>query len=175
MTGRRVIDTIAAMVDWPATPDARYALLGHTHAIYALLSHAHAGEDITSGTVADARIAASLTGKTLVTPTIASFVNAQHNHADEAGGGTVSGGGGTPGGATTQVQVNVAGAFGAYSNFTYDGSILTAPIAKIPVVRALRSCHRQSARPSNSIRSRPVRTGNRNRAKAIHPSDIGHL
>ena len=33
----------------------------HTHAgVYALLSHAHAGEDITSGMVADARIASSL-------------------------------------------------------------------------------------------------------------------
>jgi hypothetical protein len=84
MTGRRVIDRIAAMTDWPATPDARYSLLGHTHA----------GEDITSGTVADARIAESLSGKTLVTPVIASFVNAQHNHADAAGGGTVSGAGG---------------------------------------------------------------------------------
>ena len=39
----------------------------HNHnGIYALLSHTHAGEDITSGTVADARIASSLTRDTEV-------------------------------------------------------------------------------------------------------------
>lgn len=53
---------------------------------YALVSHVHAGEDITSGTVADARIDSTLTNKTLVTPTIASFVNAAHTHQDAAGG-----------------------------------------------------------------------------------------
>jgi len=34
------------------------------------------------------------------------------------------GGGGTPGGSNGQVQVNVAGAFGAYSTFTYASNIL---------------------------------------------------
>lgn len=133
MTGRRVIDTISALTDWPATPDARYSLLGHTHA-YAPVSHAHAGEDITSGTVADARIAASLSGKTLVTPTIASFVNAQHNHSNAAGGGTVSGG--APGGATTQVQFNDGGAFGGDAGLIYNKTDDKLGIGKTPTATA---------------------------------------
>lgn len=60
---------------------------GLSSAAFAAAAHNHAGEDITSGTVADARIAASLSGKTLVTPTIASFVNAAHTHQNAAGGG----------------------------------------------------------------------------------------
>jgi len=41
------------------------------------------------------------------------------------GGTGGTGGGGTPGGSTTQVQYNNAGAFGGISTFTYDGSTLT--------------------------------------------------
>lgn len=101
---------------------------GLSPAAFALSAHAHAGEDITSGTVADARIAVSLTGKTLVTPTIASFTNAQHTHADAAGGGTISGGGGTPGGSDTQVQFNDGGALGGDAGLTYNktSNVLTA-------------------------------------------------
>lgn len=39
------------------------------------------------------------------------------------------GGGGTPGGSTTQVQVNEAGAFQGYSNFVFDGTTMTVGAA----------------------------------------------
>jgi hypothetical protein len=42
-----------------------------------------------------------------------------------------SGGGGTPGGSTTQVQYNNAGAFGGISNATTDGTTLTLTSAKV--------------------------------------------
>ncbi len=45
---------------------------------------------ITDADVASLAGAESLTNKTLVTPTIASFLNAAHNHADAAGGGLIS-------------------------------------------------------------------------------------
>jgi len=44
---------------------------------------------------------------------------------------TGGGGGGTPGGADTQVQFNDAGSFGGSANFTFDGSTVTTPDAKV--------------------------------------------
>jgi len=41
------------------------------------------------------------------------------------------GGGGTPGGANTQVQFNDNGSFGGSSDFTFDGSTVTTPDAKV--------------------------------------------
>lgn len=51
----------------------------------------HSAGLLTSGTVADARLPSTMAGKTLTTPTIASFVNATHTHQTAAGGGTLDG------------------------------------------------------------------------------------
>ena len=57
------------------------------------------GLSLTSPTISSPTVTGgTLTSSTLVTPTIASFVNAQHDHSDAAGGGTLSGGGGGSGG-----------------------------------------------------------------------------
>src|SRR6266542_1858727 len=50
--------------------------------------------------------------------------------------GGISGGGGTPGGLTTQLQYNNAGAFGGISAATYSGGILTltSPVFVTPVL-----------------------------------------
>lgn len=42
------------------------------------------------GLIVGATETQTLSGKTLVTPTIASFLNAQHNHSNAAGGGSIS-------------------------------------------------------------------------------------
>ena len=59
---------------------------------------------------------------TIVTPTIASFTNAQHNHQNAAGGGTLTAAAVAAAGSTTQVQVNLAGAFAGDADFTFDAS-----------------------------------------------------
>lgn len=87
--------TEGAFADWPTVGAGQHLFVpqyNHTTGIHeyvavATSAHTHAGEDITSGTVADARIASILTGKTLTTPTIASFANAAHTHQNAAGGG----------------------------------------------------------------------------------------
>jgi hypothetical protein len=43
-----------------------------------------------NGTIATLALAETLTNKTLTTPTISSFANANHSHADSAGGGTLN-------------------------------------------------------------------------------------
>lgn len=48
-----------------------------------------AAADITVRVIADADLPTTLAGKTLTTPTIASFTNATHNHSDAAGGGNL--------------------------------------------------------------------------------------
>lgn len=53
------------------------------------LKQSSAAANITVGTIADADLPTTLAGKTLTTPTIASFTNATHNHSDAAGGGNL--------------------------------------------------------------------------------------
>lgn len=61
-----------------------------------LLNKTLTSPTISGGTITGVTFGAGLTfqSPTLVTPTIASFVNAQHTHADAASGGAIGGGGG---------------------------------------------------------------------------------
>lgn len=75
---------------------------------------------------------ATIDGKTSYDYSVAPMVlyvchNGSYTKAGNGGSGT--GGGGTPGGANNQVQVNNAGAFGGFANFTFNSStnILAVP------------------------------------------------
>lgn len=91
--------TEGAFLDWPTVGVGQHLFVPrwnnttgqHEYVAASLAGHTHDGADIVSGVVADARIDSTLTNKSLVTPTIASFVNANHNHSDAAGGGVLAG------------------------------------------------------------------------------------
>lgn len=53
------------------------------------LKQTSVGGNVSVGAIVDGDLPATLAGKTLTTPTIASFVNAGHSHQDAAGGGTL--------------------------------------------------------------------------------------
>jgi hypothetical protein len=98
---------------------------------------------ITPTNVVTATSTTTLTNKTLTAPTIASAnlttaltltgASGTSGQVLTSGGSgvaptwtTVSGGGGSPGGSTTQLQYNNAGAFGGISGVTTDGTRMTA-------------------------------------------------
>lgn len=88
---------VAASTSVPTRADA--------DARYAALSHTHAAADITSGTIATARLGSGTANST-------TFLRGDNTWQ------TVSGGG-TPGGSDTQIQFNNAGAFGGSADLTF--------------------------------------------------------
>jgi hypothetical protein len=101
-TGVITIDTTATV--WAIVPVSALTLAGlvplanggtntdlsATGGANQFLRQSSVGGTITVSAIADADIPVTLTNHTLVTPTIASFVNATHTHANAAGGGQLN-------------------------------------------------------------------------------------
>lgn len=142
------------------TGTTAYAQVGLTTDVTGTLPVANGGTGTTAlgsgvatflGTPSSANLASAVTDETgtgvlvfnssptIVTPTIASFTNAQHNHSNAAGGGQIGASGIVPGSLTNALLDTSAGGIGAalaswtptWTNLVVSSSTVTAKFVEI--------------------------------------------